>query len=64
MENPKDYYKKNAGNSSIREETYQYFLEKYIKGDVSKFALELHEGSKISHNQKPFWIPGRVYTYE
>lgn len=63
MEAPKDSYKKNAGNATMRKDAYSQFYNKYIKNDANEFFLNLHEGEQISSNSKPFWIPGRLYTF-
>lgn len=64
MEQPKNAYKNNSGNPTIRKDAYSYFNKKYIKRDANEFFLQLHEGEKITHENKPFWIPGRIYTFE
>ena len=64
MKSPKDTYNNNLRNPTIVKDTYLKFLNKYIKNNKNEYFLQMNEGSELNNSKKPFFIPGRIYTFQ
>jgi len=61
---PKEFYKKNAGNTKLRNSSYKLFLEKYQMGKPDPDGFKLNERKLFKHGSSNFFIPGKIYTFK